>query len=125
MPKKFLLIDDDPEMLGLETAILTEDGFEVDTASDGPEGIGKLEANNYDGIVLDVMMPGMDGYETAKRIQELAFHKSTPIVMVTGVTERGALAQGFAAGVVVFMHKPFNPAMFRSAIQSAVGGPAE
>ncbi len=70
-------------------------------------------------------MPGMDGYETAKRIQELAFHKSTPIVMGTGVAERGALAQGFAAGVAVFMHKPFNPAMFRSAIQSAVGGSAE
>lgn len=55
----------------------------------------------------------------------MSSHKSTPIVMITGATDRGALRQSFAAGVVVFMHKPFNPAAFRAAVQSAVGGSAE
>ena len=75
MPKKILVIDDDPRMLVLEKTILVQGGFEVETASDGVEGLEKLQAGPYDGIVLDVMMPRMDGYETAKEIKKLEEHK--------------------------------------------------
>ena len=83
MPKKILVIDDDPKMLVLEKTILVQGGFAVETASDGVEGLEKLQAGRYDGIVLDVMMPRMDGYETAKQIKKLEEHKTIPIVMVT------------------------------------------
>jgi CheY-like chemotaxis protein len=57
MPKKILVIDDDPKMLVLEQTILVQGGFAVETASDGVEGLEKLQTGRYDGIVLDVMMP--------------------------------------------------------------------
>jgi len=96
MPKKILVIDDDPKMLVLEKTILVQGGFAVETASDGVEGLEKLQVGRYDGIVLDVMMPRMDGYETAKQIKKLEEHKTTPIVMVTASIERSAMTQGIA-----------------------------
>ena len=120
MPKKILVIDDDPRMLVLEKTILAQGGFAVETALDGMEGLEKLQAGRYDGIVLDVMMPRMDGYETAKQIRKLEEHKTTPIVMVTASTERSAMTQGFHSGVVVFMNKPFIAKKFLIMIQTIV-----
>ncbi len=118
MSKKILVIDDDPKMLVVERTILSQAGFSVETASDGVEGLEKLKAASFDGIVLDVMMPRMDGYETAKQIKKLDAHKSTPIVMVTASTERGAMSQGFNSGAVVFMNKPFTAKKFLAMIQT-------
>lgn len=120
MPKKILVIDDDPKMLVLEKTILVQGGFAVETASDGIEGLEKLQAGPYDGIVLDVMMPRMDGYETAKRIKKLDEHKTTPIVMVTASIERSALPQGFRSGAVAFMNKPFTAKKFLTVIQTII-----
>ena len=75
MPKKILVIDDDPRMLVLEKTILVQGGFAVETAPDGVEGLEKLQAGPCDGIILDVMMPRLDGYETAKEIKKLEEHK--------------------------------------------------
>lgn len=120
-PKRILVVDDDPEIRRLEETILIQDGFEVDTAEDGPRAIEKLRTTTYDGVVLDIGMPGMDGYEVARKIQQLDANKRTPLIMVTGSAERDAAKRGFSAGVVVFMNKPFSVASFRSAIHSAIG----
>jgi CheY-like chemotaxis protein len=120
MPKKILVIDDDPRMLVLEKTILVQGGFSVETASDGVEGLEKLQSGRYDGIILDVMMPRMDGYETAKQIKKLEDHKATPIVMVTASAERSAMTQGFCSGAVVFMNKPFTAKKFLSVIQTII-----
>lgn len=120
MSKKILLIDDDPKMLVLEKTILSHGGYAVETASDGVEGLDKLKAGSFDGIVLDVMMPRMDGYETAKAIKKLDAHKATPIVMVTASTERSAMTQGFNSGAVVFMSKPFTAKKFLAMIQTII-----
>ena len=118
MPKKILVIDDDPRMLAMEKTILLQGGFAVETASDGVEGLEKLQTGPYDGIVLDVMMPRMDGYETAKKIKKLEEHKTTPIVMVTASVGRSAMAQGFSSGAVVFMNKPFTAKKFLTVVQT-------
>ncbi|PYV86816.1 MAG: response regulator [Acidobacteria bacterium] len=118
MAKRILLIDDDPKILTLEKTILTQGGFSVDMAQDGPEGLTKLKASKYDAIVLDVMMPVMDGYEVARQIKQLDSYKEVPIVMVTAATERDAMKQGFTSGAMVFMSKPFTAAKLLSAIQT-------
>ena len=118
MQKRILLIDDDPKILIVGKTILTQGGFLVDTAADGMEGLEKLKASFYDGIVLDVMMPTMDGYQTAKQIKQLGNHKRTPIVMVTATAERNALTRGFSSGAVIFMNKPFTAKKFLSVIQT-------
>lgn len=120
MAKKILLVDDDPKILVLEKTILTQGGFLVDTASDGKEALEKLQGNTYDGIVLDVMMPAMDGYETATEIKKLEKHKTTPIVMVTATAERNALTRGFSSGAVIFMNKPFTAKKFLTVIQTII-----
>ena len=120
MSKKILVIDDDPRMLVLEKTILVQGGFAVETASDGVEGLEKLQAGPYDGIVLDVMMPRMDGYETAKKIEKLEEHKTTPIVMVTASVGRSAITQGFSSGIVVFMNKPFTAKKFLTVVQTII-----
>ena len=120
MPKKILVIDDDAKILVLEKTILVQGGFAVETASDGIEGLEKLRAGGYDGIVLDVIMPRMDGYETAKQIKKLKEHKTTPIVMVTASTERSAMTQGFRSGAVVFISKPFTAKKFLTVIQTII-----
>lgn len=120
MPKKILLIDDDPKMLLLEKTILVQGGFAVETALDGIDGLEKLQAGSYDGIVLDVMMPRMDGYETAKEIKKLEGHKTTPIVMVTASVEHNAMTQGFRSGAVVFMNKPFTAKKFLTMVQTII-----
>ena len=73
-----------------------------------------------DGIILDVMMPRMDGYETAKQIKKLEGHKTTPIVMVTASIERSVMTQGFRSGAVVFMNKPFTAKKFLTMIQTII-----
>jgi len=120
MPKKILLVDDDPKILLLEKTILNQSGFSVETASDGLEALEKLKKSSYDAIVLDILMPRMDGYETAKEIKKLENHKATPIVMVTAAQEREAMKQSFASGVLVFMNKPFTAQTFLSLIQTVL-----
>ena len=120
MPKKILLVDDDSKILLLEKTILTQSGFSVETASNGLEALEKLKKGSFDGIVLDILMPHMNGYETAKEIKKLENHKGTPIVMVTAAPERDAMSQSFASGVLVFMNKPFTAQAFLSVIQTVV-----
>lgn len=120
MPKKILLVDDDPKILLLEKTILSQSGFLVETASNGLEALEKLGRGPFDGIVLDILMPEMDGYETAKAIKKLEKHKSTPIVMVTASSEKSAMTQSFASGVLIFMNKPFTAQTFLSVIQTVV-----
>ncbi|HKZ39683.1 MAG TPA: response regulator [Candidatus Hodarchaeales archaeon] len=120
MPKKILLVDDDSKILLLEKTILTQSGFSVETASNGLEALEKLKKGSFDGIVLDILMPHMNGYETAKEIKKLENHKGTPIVMVTAALERDAMSQSFASGVLVFMNKPFTAQAFLSVIQTVV-----
>ena len=115
-----LLIDDDPKILLLQKTILNQSGISVETASNGLEALEKLKKSSFDAIVLDTMMPHMDGYETAKEIKKLENHKATPIVMVTAAPEKEAMKQSFASGVLFFMNKPFTAQKFLSVIQTVL-----
>jgi DNA-binding response OmpR family regulator len=118
MRNRVLVVEDDPKLLRLEREILLADGFEVDTATDGHEAWGKLEANTYEVIVLDIKLPGMDGYELARRARGLKASRDTPIVMVTGAGDRDAMKLALAEGATLFVNKPFTTAGFRSAIRN-------
>jgi DNA-binding response OmpR family regulator len=113
-----LVVEDDPKLLRLERDILLADGFEVDTATDGHEAWGKLQANTYELIVLDIKLPGLDGHELARRAKGLDAHRDTPIIMVTGAADRDAMKLALAEGAALFVNKPFTAAGFRSVIRS-------
>lgn len=120
MAKKILVIEDDPKVLRLEQAILAGAGYTVDTASRGAEAVEKLGTTQYDAIVLDIVMPGMDGYEVARRLRQLDTNKDTPLVMVAALSEPAVMKRGFEVEAAVFLKKPFTAEALRSAVRSVV-----
>ena len=84
MPKKILLVDDEPLILkGLKYS-LEKDGYETESAADGEEALERFAAGNFDMVLLDVMLPGVDGIEVCQRIRE---HSNVPIIMLTAKGE--------------------------------------
>jgi CheY-like chemotaxis protein len=83
--KKILVVDDDPVSLELMEAILLPNGYSVVTASDGRQGLEKAVSQQPDIILLDIMMPGMDGYSTLTKIKETRAVSNIPVIMLTAV----------------------------------------
>lgn len=101
-----LIVDDEPPILRLVKAKLRVDGYEVLTASNGEEALGILENEVPDLVVLDVMMPGMDGFETLRRIRQ---QSQVPVVMLTARGGDADKLQGLQSGADDYVTKPFNP----------------
>jgi len=104
--KKVLLIDDDVDLLQLAGLLFKKEGAKVVTARDGLDGMSKLFTHHPDLIVLDVMMPGMDGFEVCRRIRQVT---DTPLIMLTALNHEKEMLLGLDAGADDFLTKPFNP----------------
>jgi DNA-binding response OmpR family regulator len=104
--KKILLIDDDTGFLYLTSLLFKKAGAEVFTARDGLEGISKLFTHQPDLTILDLTMPGIDGFEVCSRIRQFS---DMPIIIVTSVNEEQDMLRGLDAGADDFLTKPFNP----------------
>ena len=105
MAKKLLLVDDEPLILkGLKFS-LEQDGYETESAADGEEALAKVEAEEFDLILLDVMLPKMSGIEVCQRIREKS---SVPIIMLTAKGEDMDKILGLEYGADDYMTKPFN-----------------
>lgn len=102
---RLLLIEDEPELLRLLAAALREEDFAVDTAADGADGIDKALSADYDAIVLDVMLPGLDGWEVLRQLRE---HKHTPVLMVTARDRTADRVRGLDSGADDYLVKPFD-----------------
>lgn len=103
--KRVLIIDDDVDLLQLAGVLFKKAGAEIVTARDGVEGISKLFTHRPDLIVLDVMMPGMDGFEVCRRIRQVS---DTPLIMLTALNHEREMLMGLEAGADDFLAKPFN-----------------
>ena len=118
MGKKILLVDDEIELLTAVQARLEANGFQVDTATDGEAGLKKAMENKYDLIILDVMMPKMDGYKVCATLKYDARYSHTPILLFTARAsdedERMGLEDCKADG---YLTKPFDAQAFLKRIQ--------
>jgi len=103
--KKILIIDDDADLRQLASLIFKKVGAEVNTARDGFEGISKLFTYHPNLIVLDVMMPGIDGFEVCQRIRQVS---DAPLIMLTALNHEQEMLRGLEAGADDFLSKPFN-----------------
>jgi signal transduction histidine kinase len=103
-----LVVDDDKSNLLILIDILQPD-YTVYTAKDGETAIEKAEKYLPDLILLDIILPGIDGYETFARLRELDKVSEIPVIFITGLTERGSEEKGLALGAVDYITKPFNP----------------
>jgi two-component system alkaline phosphatase synthesis response regulator PhoP len=83
--KRILVVDDEPDFAGIVQQNLEKEGFEVEVAYDGEEGLEKVQANPPDAIVLDVMMPGKDGYQVCSELKADDRYADIPIILLTAV----------------------------------------
>ncbi len=103
-----LVVDDDPEIIDLLRLDMELMGFDVDYATDGLSGLKKAESKTYDLIVLDVMMPKMDGFEVCKRIRAHRPSANVPIILLTAKGTIEDKIRGFNAGADDYLIKPFE-----------------
>jgi len=108
MAKRILVVDDDENILNLERTILEGKGFEVVAASSGGRALEILAKEAFDLILLDVMMPEIDGFTVCRKIKEDSRLKEVPVIFLTAKGGGEALAEGFESGAVMYINKPFT-----------------
>jgi DNA-binding response OmpR family regulator len=110
MTRKVLVVDDAAKNVKLLVDILSAKGYETITASSGAEALAKVEREGPDLILLDVMMPGMSGYEVCQAIRANPTHGMLPIVLVTALDPAQERVKGLEAGADDFLPKPVSQA---------------
>lgn len=116
-PAKILMVDDRPENLLALEAILHGLGHELVKATSGEEALKKLLSEDFALILLDVQMPGMDGFETANHVKQRERTRDIPILFLTAIDGDGHQAfRGYAAGAVDYLSKPFDPWVLRAKV---------
>jgi len=118
--KKILVVDDQKDNVFVLEERLTREGFEVLSAYDGPTCLAKAKEEAPDLILLDVMMPGMSGFEVCKKLTTSDDTKLIPVLLVTALTEAEDLKEGFQAGAFDYIKKPFNRVELIARIKSAL-----
>ncbi|MBE9561849.1 MAG: response regulator, partial [Proteobacteria bacterium] len=106
MQDKLLIVDDIPANISLLLDFLTDVGFKVLVAKDGEAAIKKAEYARPNLILLDVMMPGIDGFEVCKRLKTMPTTKDIPIIFMTALSDTVDKVKGFSLGAVDYITKP-------------------
>ena len=102
---RLLIVEDEPDLLASLAQALREEGYAVDTADYGDVGLFNAEGTNYDAIVLDVMLPGLDGWEVLKRLRKT---RKTPVLMLTARDQTRDRVKGLDTGADDYVVKPFD-----------------
>ena len=103
-----LVVDDHIQNIELLEAILSPQGYEIVKASNGGEALGRLFDNRIDLILLDVMMPDIDGFEVLKRLRAKDSTFAIPVIMLTGIDSRDKVRQALDSGIDYYVTKPFE-----------------
>jgi CheY-like chemotaxis protein len=116
--KKIFIADDDRFFRELYQMVLGEEGYDVTFAITGSEAVEKWPGNTPDLIILDVLMPGLTGYEVCAKLREMPEFALTPILMLTGLSADEDKIKGYHVGADDFLTKPFSPKVFRERVKN-------
>ncbi len=105
---KIMVVDDEPEITEIVESFLTEAGYKVVVANSGSEAIKRAEEFKPDVILLDIMMPGTDGYAVCKQIKKNPHFANTPVIFLTGKDRDDDKGQSFKSGGDIYIKKPFS-----------------
>src|SRR5882724_9007148 len=108
MPSRILIIDDAPANIQTLSTLLKERGHQINIATNGRQALEVLERIRPDLILLDIMMPEMDGFETCRRIKASTAWREIPIIFLTAKTDTADIVRGFELGAVDYVAKPFS-----------------
>lgn len=117
MAHKILLVDDDPSVLKLVSISLKKAGYEVETASDGIEGLKKMESFRPDLIISDVVMPEMDGITFCKKIREESSNPMIPFIFMTSLSDEKHEIRGYRAGADEYLVKPVERSLLLEKVE--------
>jgi DNA-binding response OmpR family regulator len=105
MPKKVLCVDDDPAITELLSMLLQTQGFEVFTSNSGEDGIKKIRDKSLHIVILDLMMPGVDGWQVCKTVREFS---NVPIIILSALNDPDMIARALDAGADDYLVKPIS-----------------
>jgi pilus assembly protein CpaE len=118
MSEKILIIDDDLDTLRLVGLMLQRQGYQISAATNGQQGLDKAFEEDPDLILLDVMMPDMDGYEVTRRLRQNPSTMETPVLMFTAKTQLDDKVMGFEVGANDYLTKPTHPAELQARVKT-------
>jgi DNA-binding response OmpR family regulator len=121
MKKKILVVEDEESLLRLESILLSSKGFNVVGVKDGISALAAIPAENPDLVILDIMLPEMDGIEVCRRIKADPATAAIPVVMLTAKKSRQDIDAGTEAGASAYITKPFKTAMVIEVIEGLLG----
>jgi len=117
-PRTVLVADDDEDILQLVSFRLERAGYTVLTAGDGQQALAIAREHHPDLAVLDVMMPGLNGYEVTRQLRADAATAQIPVILLTARVQEADVSRGFEAGADDYLRKPFSPQELRSRVQA-------
>ena len=117
--EKILIIDDSPVQANFLSSILTED-YEVSVVNTAEEGLEQAKIGDYSLILLDVIMPGIDGFQLLKMLQEEVVLRRTPVILITSLNDIQHEERGLTLGAVDYITKPFHPGIVRARVNTHV-----
>jgi putative two-component system response regulator len=115
-----LMVDDEPANIDIVTRVLAPEGYRVSSARDGEEGLSAVRRTHPDVVLLDVVMPGLDGFEVCRRLKDDAVTRLIPVVLVTTLGDRDARIRGAASGADDFLSKPIDVLELKARLRSLV-----
>jgi two-component system, OmpR family, phosphate regulon response regulator PhoB len=119
-PEKVLVIDDDSDLALMTTLWVRSAGYQAVMARDGASGLAAAETYRPDIILLDIMMPGLDGFEVSRRLKEIPHLAPIPVIFLSAKVQEIARREALAAGGKYFLSKPYEGKDLMVAIQSAL-----
>jgi CheY-like chemotaxis protein len=118
---KLLCADDEPDLRTiLELALSIDPGFDVEIVSSGAELLERAAQGGYDAFVLDGMMPGLDGYETCRRLKNDPSTAAVPVVFLTAKTQQDEMRRALSLGATACLVKPFDPLTLAMELRAAL-----
>ena len=118
-PVRILVVEDEPDIQNLiKTALRFTGGYDVLLASNGQEAIEKAQQEQPDLILMDVMMPKMDGFQALRHLQEHPETQNIPVIMLTAKAQRQEVETGLRAGAKGYITKPFDPMQLKAQIEA-------
>jgi two-component system alkaline phosphatase synthesis response regulator PhoP len=122
MGKKILLVDDEPDLIEPMKLILKTSGYEIITAQNGAEGIEKARRERPDLILLDLNMPGMDGYEACRKLKLDKLYKDIPVILLTAQFQPNDIRFGTEMGADAYVAKMSEPKVLIAKIEELLKG---
>ncbi|OIO05526.1 MAG: hypothetical protein AUJ52_13570 [Elusimicrobia bacterium CG1_02_63_36] len=123
MAKKLLIVDDDPALLGLLNLDLPKQGYEVQSAASGDEALALAGKTRFDAVLLDVMMPGTDGYHVALELTKNQGVASSKIIIMTARDTTREKGIAMMSGATATLQKPFTIDQLHDKLDEVIGGP--